>query len=332
MTNLNTRLLVDNSKLLADLNLSVPISQISNLSRIRFIKNESKNFADNFMSISLSEIKSILNGDSVYGFDSNTRIVIAASKHDADDDFGSSHIDDILNLVITENDYTASAVHFDGATDISIASLTATDGPAIVSVFSFLTPNSETIPTYWVSDAENTYENFITGEDATGVVASLFGDTVNYAATSYPQMEGVWHSLITAIDCSQDPIALVAYLDDVLVGQPPFLDNATELTTIAINGLSFRIGGDTYDDYLVGDLCNFSLRTVNVINGSGEIDEATRRLFFNADNSPVDPAIATAELGAPLIGFFGDAADWVAQAITQGFTINGTLTDAATHP
>jgi len=54
---------------------------------------------------------------------------------------------------------------------------------------------------------------------------------------------------------------------------------------------------------------------------------------FIAAGKPVDPATATAAFGAPAVLFSGDASTFATNQGTLGtFTLEGTLTNASTHP
>ena len=61
--------------------------------------------------------------------------------------------------------------------------------------------------------------------------------------------------------------------------------------------------------------------------------EANRRLFISAAGKPVDPAVAVAALGTPIVRFSGPTASWhTNKGSGGGFTENGALTDASTSP
>lgn len=60
---------------------------------------------------------------------------------------------------------------------------------------------------------------------------------------------------------------------------------------------------------------------------------SNRRLFISAAGKPVNPRVAIAALGDPIIQLTGPTADWHTNKGTGGgFTENGALTDAATSP
>ena len=90
---------------------------------------------------------------------------------------------------------------------------------------------------------------------------------------------------------------------------------------------------DSFAEGLVGDVADFRIAPGQNWLTGGDISEATRRLFIDADGKPVDPAIATAALGVPAVLFSGDASTFGAKQGTGGaFTLTGTLTDATTSP
>ncbi|WP_224710078.1 hypothetical protein [Mesorhizobium sp. CA5] len=60
---------------------------------------------------------------------------------------------------------------------------------------------------------------------------------------------------------------------------------------------------------------------------------ANRRLFIDSIKKPVDPAVAVAALGTPLIRLSGPTSGWPTnKGGGGGFTLSGTLADATTRP
>jgi hypothetical protein len=100
--------------------------------------------------------------------------------------------------------------------------------------------------------------------------------------------------------------------------------------------MGWKLGSaQTVLNAFVGDLSDFRVFYVNsLLDGSGDIPLATRRLFRTADGKPVDPAVATAALGtAGTVSLSGDSSGFATNQGTGGaFTTTGTLTNAATSP
>jgi hypothetical protein len=102
---------------------------------------------------------------------------------------------------------------------------------------------------------------------------------------------------------------------------------------MSFDGLPCWIANDA-NIPIICDLADLRIMPgVSLLDGGGDIPEATRRMFIDADGKPVDPAVVTAALGAPCILFSGDAAAFATNQGTGGaFTLTGTLTDASTSP
>ncbi len=100
------------------------------------------------------------------------------------------------------------------------------------------------------------------------------------------------------------------------------------------NNLPFFVCQSGFNVGLIGDVADFRIMPgVSLLDGSGDIPLAKRRLFVDAGGKPVDPAVATTALGTPCILFSGDAAGFPVNQGTGGaFTLTGTLTNASTIP
>ncbi len=103
MIDLKTRLSVNNSQVFAEAGKSLAISDILTSSNLRLKIDNSKNSADDFLSVSLEDIKNILNGEVIIpGYSQFTRIVIDNSEYSARDE-RTVLIDEIIDLVSQAN-------------------------------------------------------------------------------------------------------------------------------------------------------------------------------------------------------------------------------------
>lgn len=237
--------------------------------------------------------------------------------------------------------YVAPAVNFDGETKLTINSLASTNNGKFTFAGWFklaFDPETDT-PFLWVIDPETNFYGWFSS-------ISNSGDPTLDAAFSYPggQVDlkvvpsslaiGAWTFMLLSVDFTGEAPAGKVYFDDVDVthltdngGYAPF--------SILTNTLPFWFGTDGIaSDYIIGDVADvrFMMGT-SLLDGGGDIPLATRRLFIDGDGKPVDPATATAELGAPTILWSGDSASFATNQGTGGsFTTTGALTNASTSP
>lgn len=246
-----------------------------------------------------------------------------------------------------EPPYTASAVHFDGATSLHIASLTATDNPfySFVGWMKLSQHEIDLQPEWFTTDPHGNFSPTLFGNRAIpgdpGFVGFQISDasavnseTMQSTASLQPD---TWVCVIGSIDANAARKGKI-YLGDVdVTDAAQWNDNSGGNTypfTVASNGLMFRFGDDDFGNFWAGDFADWRIMPgVSLLNGSGDIPEATRRLFIDADGKPVDPAVTTAALGAPRILFSGDQTTFATNQGTGGvFTLTGSLTNASTSP
>ncbi len=228
--------------------------------------------------------------------------------------------------------YTASAVHFDGDAWLDIASLTATDNDKFSVAFWFKASPVQGAD-FFVTDPNGGYTTqtlWDTGKIEVQL-GNAAGDTYFILGTS-GNPDATWHCLIASGETNHadglKPGKL--YLDDVDVTVP---QDGVGAFTMAFNGLEFVFGSDTFGSTIVGDIADVRIMPGVSLLVAGDIPEATRRLFIDANGKPVDPATATATLGAPRILFSGDATGFATNQGTGGtFTLTGSLTNASTSP
>jgi hypothetical protein len=230
--------------------------------------------------------------------------------------------------------YHADAVHFDGGTSLHTASLAAVDAATLTfNLFYKIPAPTSGAPTFFVSDPANQYVTaFQTGGSADTLV-HYYGDVGTggvLASTHFGSVDDVWVSITGGVNIAAGFIA--AYLNDASRGQPPIPTGSGSVITL--NGVSFYFGDDSFGTSLTGDVANFRLWAgVSILDGSGSISEANRRLLVDANGKPVAPAVANASLGTPTISFIGDASTFATNQGTGGaFTTTGTLTNASTSP
>jgi hypothetical protein len=158
------------------------------------------------------------------------------------------------------------------------------------------------------------------------------GDNYVDALTSVSD-KTVWHHFLTAFDFGVVKTAVV-YRDGIL-DTGTTVDVWGDPFTPQLGGHGFSVGPT---DAGLFDMADFRMMVgVNLLDGTGHIPEATRRLFIDAAGKPVDPAVATAALGAPCILFSGDAASFGTNQGSGGAFVLGdgefdTITDATTSP
>lgn len=238
--------------------------------------------------------------------------------------------------------YVAKAVHFDGSAWLTIDSLSSTDNGLISLVFWSKLPSLDDgfghdLTIIYTDPEDNSFNYFQTLHDTNSWDFSFsqeaggFGESNKLAANC--NIVDVWSCVIFTVDTNHDSGERVykTYVNDVSIddigeGSP---DPAFVPT---FNGFPLFIGGDG-SIQIVGDFADLRIMVGTSLLTDGDIPEATRRLFIDADGKPVDPATATATLGTPCVLLSGDASGF---AINQGnggsFMLSGSLTDASSSP
>lgn len=250
---------------------------------------------------------------------------------------GRTLVDDIVSDVgIEVVPYHASAVHFDGSTSIGTASLTCVDSEYVFSSHWFKTSSNQGGHVVWAADTDGTFESvfyrfgdndikFNLGQDGVG---ALFALTVGVPSND------AWHHMLCAAqtNLSAGNKKVKIYLDDVDVTSA--IQDIDPSFIPAFNGKNFVFGDDgILESTLVSDIADARVHIGHNILVDGDIPEATRRLFIDAQGKPVDPATATFSLGEPMVLFTGDASTFATNQGTGGaFTTTGALTDASTSP
>ncbi len=230
--------------------------------------------------------------------------------------------------------YTASAVHFDGTSYLSIASLTATDSGNFGQAFYVKAAASGGSETIWQVDPADTFTSggFLLVGNAQ-LTLKDGGDSIGTPSTIVAA-DDAWHCVVMA-GATNHPDGskkLKIYLDRVDVtetwidGQPAFI--------LLFNGLPLFVGDDGFAEGLIGDIADLRIAPGQDWFTGSDIASATLDLFQDAITlKPVDPAVATLALGDPAVLFSGDATTFGTNQGTGGaFTLTGSLTNATTSP
>lgn len=245
--------------------------------------------------------------------------------------------------------YTIGAVHFDGATELVNASLATASDNGSFSMSFWAKYQTGATGALWCNDAAGASSlQSISGDywitrffDAISSVRLDFGAPL---ADLYS-----WNHYLVSIETNlaNGNKRFKIYITDVvgtaLGGETtPYADisdPANELITLFDN-LSFYLGSDGFGTFITADVADVWIApNVSLLDVGGDIPEATRRKFIDAEGKPVDLG-ANGELptgAAPPIFFHRDSA---AAALTfannlgigGSFTTTGTLTNAATSP
>jgi len=232
--------------------------------------------------------------------------------------------------------YHAPAVHFESSIWLETLSLTATDNAFFSASF---WQKTESIAQMTVIEGNPSVGAPFVGIKSSGgpsgssefYISDHSGD--NYLdLTSSAYNKTVWHHFLVSMDAGHVAAAMIAtlYINDVLDGGAAKEAFGTAFIN-GVNGVGFSVSRGAY----VGDLADVRIMCgVSLLDGSGLIPTATRRLFIDAGGKPVDPAVATAALGAPSMLFSGNAASFATNQGAGGvFGVPGLpLTDATTSP
>src|SRR5882672_10542 len=252
-----------------------------------------------------------------------------------------------VNLRKKATGYHAKAVHFDGATFLSTPALSCVDGPAFSAVLWSKSSSPGVIDNpgvgcekmFWSSDPLGNYVNWSAAyEDINGAGGgtdnaffTLDGNTGIIEPHSHFTFD-VWGCYILSVETnfSTGNKKYKVYFGDTDVTW--YIDADGPSSDVFFNGLSFYVGTDTYSNppftyanhlpdgrshTFLGDMADFRIFPgISLLNGSGDISLATRRLFIDANGKPVDPAVATSALGT--LGAVLLSGDHTAFPVNQG--------------
>jgi hypothetical protein len=241
----------------------------------------------------------------------------------------------------------AKAVHFDGATKLSLASYSGADSP----LFSFSlwfrvrhqdVPNGGG-PAFFVIDSPNAGTlPQINGSpdsalgmqvsDATGINYEYWDDTSVTAAS----LGDIWVNFLgnAKTDLGSGLKIMQGYWNDTTSSPAVIEGNDGSPFNMGFNGKDIAvpmIGSGFLADY-IGDLADVWIAPGQFIDFSVA---ANRRKFIDANGKPVDlGSDCSAPTGiAPSVCFSGDSSGFVTNKGTGGaFNLTGTLTNASTSP
>jgi len=233
--------------------------------------------------------------------------------------------------------YTAKAVHFDGSTFLQNLTLACTNSTSLLTNVWVRAASWAGAPALWSSDPNNNglaLEINNSGNDhmeqyLLDGMGSLF-----YASDAAALDLNTWINYLIATDTNHDEGSKVCviYRTNTLATPGAGTDTGPAFSS-PFSGKEFDVGSDTIGDPFTGDMADFSFWPNTSVIVGGDIPLATRRLFIDASNKPVDPATAIATLGTPPILFSGDHTTFPTNQGSGGaFSLTGSLTDASTHP
>lgn len=243
-----------------------------------------------------------------------------------------------ITVTVVASGYTAHAVHFDGSTSLSIASLTASNSGKMSFVLWFKLNGTQldSFTPFFVVDPENAdaINAFPSPTASLGIDYQGTGGTglskIKTQSADNALPADTWGCIISAADSATG--VSKSYLGDVDITGNVFASDTG--FTMAFSGKSFWVNSDSFGDMFTGDFADMRFMPgTSLLDGGGDIPLATRRLFIDDDGKPVDPATATASLGAPVILFSGNATNFATNQGTGGaFTLTGSLTNASSSP
>lgn len=244
--------------------------------------------------------------------------------------------------------YFASAVTFDGSTWLTCDALNSGTDSGELTVAGWVKVNPAVVAqlTLWCAIiSEITFPTFdvgYVGADTTRIVQTTGtfdedrGISTIGQTDQAPGINTDWMFLLISQDSSGSyPWPFKMYVGNVDVTDliSVFMTEGTgEPWDNVLDGLPFLFGSNGGSP-IQCDAADFRFMVGTSVVVDGDIPEVTRRLFIDADGKPVDPAVATAALGAPTILFSGDADAFATNQGTGGtFTVTGALTNASSSP
>lgn len=155
-----------------------------------------------------------------------------------------------------------------------------------------------------------------------------FGSTsFTSTSTNIGSMDGEWHTLLITWADSLDPAVssdtFQVYWDDVpLATNTPYINTVNFMGDAPIGACSSS-GSNPY----TGDIDSYFYEKNQFLDLSVETN---RRKFYNADGTLKDiGADGSGVFSTPAMMYFrGNASEWTSKAGTEGWTVNGTLSDA----
>ncbi len=253
--------------------------------------------------------------------------------------------------------YVAKAVQIDGITFLDNAALSSSDGADLSSVIWFKTPTFgaglSINRTFWQFDPNGNVTSIssVSHDPSTNGQREIVGwsgdgtKSFGFSTSTYdpqitppgtppdtgPSPFDQWICAISSINTTTRK-GKTYFGDTDVTGL--LISNTSDPFSLLFSGIQLYCFSDGVNFYS-GDVSDFRLMpALSLLDGSGDIPLATRRLFIDANGKPVDPAAATASLGtAGAVLFSGDATTFPVNQGTGGpFTLTGALTNASSSP
>jgi len=240
--------------------------------------------------------------------------------------------------------YHASAVHFDGLAGITVASMANVTISDVCSVVYWIKVSALTLPSaglLWAINPAGSFA-FYSQMNITGfhpdayITSSTFGDGASSLAIgtnddNEPYMHAdAWVCVVETIDTlAQKGMfylnGVISNADFPIIPGSPF--------TMTFGGLPFKLCDDGFEETITCDLADFRFMPgISLLTGD-TISAETMALFIDENGKPVNPSVATADLGPPCILLSGNASSFVTNQGNGGpAVLNGGLTNAATSP
>jgi hypothetical protein len=260
---------------------------------------------------------------------------------------------------IATSPYTARAVHFNGTSSLAIDALSCQDSPVSSTSFWFRNAFFDAAPGGGAGGVSvgglsmsskiiirppppDVFQIFGTGiYSQLGIVISDFFYAT--AVTGQPGKrfsletnnnvnDGLWHHIMSSVSTNFPANSKLGkiYVDDVDVTNI-LQDNDDEIPVIDINGGNFSLGFDGigYGTSEVMDIADFWFAPGVSLLTDGDITEASRRMFINADGKPVNPS----QFPEAAVLFSGDQTTFLVNQGTGGdFAVTGAVTNADSSP
>lgn len=224
--------------------------------------------------------------------------------------------------------YVANAVVFDVTNDYLNrgADMTGNANSKLWTVSFWIYPNSTGVFQfiYFTGDTFG-YIQRINTNAIEFIMKNAAGSTILNIITSVAVSSGAWHHVAMSVDLS-DTGKRHLYVDGISrLTVNTYTDDTMDLTRPDHGIGATNIGGSK----LGADLAEFQMW-----NGVyADLSVAGNMALLMSGGLPVNPAIAAATLGTPIILFAGPTSTWhTNQGSGLGFTENGALTDSSNLP
>lgn len=240
-----------------------------------------------------------------------------------------------ITAAVSSASYHADAVHFDGSTYLHLASALSglTDSPQFLLSFwaKFGASGSANvgIAATYPNNSWNPYVDLDNDLFKMQAADYQFNDFIIPTANAAVKGQG-WQNYIVSINTNfDDPDKIVQI---VLNGSASlnYTPGAVPAFTIGYDDeTDCYVGTSGYGDTVTCDLADLQFW----VGISPTLNAGNIAKFIDGGGKPVDPAVAVAAFGSPVLLFSGDATTFATNQGTGGtFSVTGTLTNASTSP